>query len=357
MRLYEYQGKEILRAHGIPVPEGYVVSSPEEAQEAARKLGEVALKVQILSGRRGKAGGVLFASSPEEAREKAERLLSSEIQGYRVERLLVEKKLKIERELYLGVIVDRAERKPAIIVSSRGGVDIESVPPEDLLIRHVSPNRGLSREDVEELASFIDLEEKWIIERVYEIFEKYDMQLLEINPLIYDGASYIAADTRAIVDDNALFRQKFEINYEEMNERERLAREKGIAYVELDGDIGIIGNGAGLVMATMDLVKLKGGEPADFCDLGGGADRERVREAIKIVLKHPKVRKLLINILGGITRCDEVAHGILEASPEIPTVIRMMGTKEEEGREILERAGIKVERTLEEAVERVVRWS
>jgi len=355
MRLYEYQGKELVKAHGIPAPEGYVVSSPEEAAEVAKKLGEVALKVQILSGGRGKAGGVLFASSPEEAKEKAEKLLSSRIHGYRVERLLIEKKLRIERELYIGIIVDRAARKPAIIITPKGGVDIESVPPEDMRVHHVSPNRGL--ENVSALTSFLGMEgEEWIIERLYEIFTKYDMQLLEINPLIYDGSSYIAADVRAVVDDNALFRQNFEVNYEEMNERERLARERGIAYVELDGDIGIIGNGAGLVMATMDLVTLKGGKPADFCDLGGGADRERVREAIKIVMSNPNVRKLLINILGGITRCDEVAHGILEASPKVPTVIRMMGTKEEEGRELLERAGIKVEKTLEEAVERVVKW-
>jgi|Deesub1362B_J571_1020462.scaffolds.fasta_scaffold00041_38 succinyl-CoA synthetase beta subunit len=356
MRLYEYQGKELVRAHGIPVPEGYLVTSPEEAERVAELLGEVALKAQVLSGGRGKAGGVLFASSPKEARKRAEELFSKKVHGYRVEKLLVEKKLRIEKEIYIGIIVDRSTRKPAIIVSPKGGVDIESVPPEYLKVRHLSPNRGLS--DARDLTSFLGMSgEEWIIEKLYEIFTKYDMQLLEINPLIYDGNSYIAADVRAIVDDNALFRQNFEINYEEMNERERMARERGIAYVELDGDIGIIGNGAGLVMATMDLVYLRGGKPADFCDLGGGADRERVKEAIKIVLQHPSLKKLLINILGGITRCDEVALGILEASPNVPTVIRMMGTKEEEGREILEKAGIKVEKTLEEAVESVVKWS
>ena len=346
MKLYEYQGKELFARYGIPVPKGYVVASPEEARRIAEKLGgEVVLKAQVLTGGRGKAGGVRFASSPEEAESVAKELLGMELKGERVSKLLVEQKLNVLAELYAGITIDRAEGKPIFMVSSEGGVDIEEVAersPAKIISRHVDPFVGFFPYMARELASELGLKgEEFkrvgdVLHKLYRIFAEKDAQLVEVNPLVIAEEGVFAADAKVTIDEDALFRQDFG------------AKGRGLPYVELDGSIGCVVNGAGLAMATMDTLKHLGGEPANFLDIGGGAGSDVMREALLKVSSHPKVRVVLINILGGITRCDEIAKGILEAREGIslPLVVRLRGTKEEEGTALLREAGIEVERDM-----------
>ncbi len=371
MKLYEYEGKEISREYGVPVPRGIVVSTPKEARKAAETLGgEVVLKAQVLVGRRGLAGGVKIASNPDEAYSIAEKLLGSAIRGERVEKLLVEEKICFEKEYYLSLTVDRSGRRYVYLVSPLGGVEVEELVkkyPEKLLKIHVDPFTGYESYMSRTAAKFLDLPRSdWkILDRImyamYRIMIEKDAELVEYNPLAYRcNGGLVALDAKIIIDDNSLYRHPEYLKFygRDMNELERKARELGFSYVELDGDIGVICNGAGLTMATMDLILYYGGKPANFLDIGGGASRERVREAVKLVLMNPRVKVLLLNIFGGITRCDEVAYGVVEALKEtnrrVPVVVRMLGTNEEEGRRILVEHGYSVYSEADEAVRRAV---
>ncbi|RLI09619.1 ADP-forming succinate--CoA ligase subunit beta [Candidatus Bathyarchaeota archaeon] len=373
MRLLEHQAKEVFARYGIPVPKGRVARTPHEAFEIALELGTpVAVKAQVLVGARGRAGGVLFADTPEDAEEAASRLLGSEVRGIRVHRVLVEEKVPIEHELYLGFTVDRASRSYVAIASPEGGVEIEEVAeksPELIFKHHIDPLMGFRRYHALSLIKMMGYGGKKAAEltdifmSLYRLAMDYDAELTEINPLAEtsDGR-FVAVDARLIIDDNALFRHPDILGLErpptEEGAREKMAREAGLGYVELDGDIGIIGNGAGLVMATLDMVALYGGRPANFLDVGGGASADRMAKALEVVLSNPRVKVVFINILGGITRCDEIARGITSAvgklGVEKPLVIRLVGTKEEEGRSILEEAGFEVMKSMEEAAKRAV---
>lgn len=373
MKLLEYQAKEFFRKHGIPLPKSQVASTPEEARDIADKLGPVAIKAQLPVGGRGKAGGIRFADTPDEAAEIAGAMLGSGLKGIEVKRVLVEEKLSIVDELYLGVTVDRKNGSYVVLASAEGGVDIEEVAagtPEKIVRHPVDPSQGLriyhcrrmakklgySGREMNELASLIG--------KLYRVAHESDAELTEINPLALTEEGFVAADARLNVDDNALFRHpelaelSQESDLSELTEREGEARSLGLTYVELDGDIGIIGNGAGLTMATLDTVTLHGGKPANFLDLGGGASPERIEAAVSFVIQDPRVEAVFVNILGGITRCDDTARGIIDARERLgvdkPFVVRMVGTNEEEGRRMLREEGIVSHDTMEDAAEAVV---
>lgn len=365
MKLYEHLAKEVFRAHGIPVPPGMVVTDADQAATTARELGEVAIKVQILSGGRGKAGGIRFASTPEEALRQAGELLGSQIRGLPVDRLLVEQKLSIDQEFYLGIVIDGASRRPLVIASTQGGVNIEEVP-EKLLVRiPIDPTWGLlpyvSRQVARRLELEGDLARQFsdILVRLYQAFRASDAELVEINPLVLqtDGR-LIAADGRLNVDDDALSRQPHLPRVEEGTGIERQAGQLGLAYVELDGDIAVMANGAGITMATLDILQHYGGRPQNFLDAGGGAGVEPMAQAIELLLSQSP-RALLINIFGGITRCDDVARAIVKVAQDrgglgVPVVIRLVGTRESEGMAILREHGFEAYRTMEEAARTVV---
>lgn len=373
MKLLEYQAKEIFRRYDIPTPRSEVAESPKGAREIAERLGPVAIKAQLPVGGRGKAGGIKFAESPEEAEKIAGGLLGSRIKNIEIKKVLVEEKLDIKDELYLGVTVDRKNRCYVVLASSEGGVDIEEVAEEtpekivkqmidpllgirDYHCRSVAKRLGYSGREMNALAGFI--------RKLYRVAFEMDAELTEINPLALTEEGFVAADARLNIDNNALFRHPIiaEIQREgelsEFSAREQEARTLGLTYVELDGDIGVIGNGAGLTMATLDSVTLLGGKSANFLDLGGGASPERIETAVTFVIKDPRVKTVFVNILGGITKCDDTARGIIETrrrlGSEKPIVVRMMGTNEEEGKRLLEEAGIETLDTMEEAAERAV---
>jgi succinyl-CoA synthetase beta subunit len=370
MKLYEYESKDIAKRYGVTTPRGRLVSTPEEAKCAASELGSVVIKAQVLVGGRGLAGGVKVAENPEDAYAVAERLLSTSIRGERVEKLLVEEKVCISRELYLSLTVDRATRRPVYLVSEMGGVEIEELAkkyPEKIHRVYVDPGVGyleyMSREAIQVLklpwALLQDLSQ--IMRAMYNIMIDYDAELVEFNPLALTcDNKLVALDAKIIIDDNSLYRrvELQKLYGRDLSEYEKRAKELGFSYVELDGDIGVISNGAGLTMATMDSILYYGGKPANFLDIGGGARRESVKEAVKLMLNHPRSRVLLVNIFGGITRCDEVAAGIVEAIREVgavkPIVVRMLGTNEEEGRRILREHGIEVYSEMDDAVKAAV---
>ncbi len=370
MKLYEYESKDIARRYGIPVPRGYVASSPDEARKAARELGAVVLKAQVLVGGRGLAGGVKLAKNPEEAYDVAERLFSTTIRGEKVEKLLVEEKVCISRELYLSLTIDRATRRFIYLVSEMGGVEIEELAkkyPDKIHKIYVDSSIGyvdyMAREALQVLrlpwTLLQDLAR--IMKAMYSIMLDYEAELVEFNPLALTCESrLVALDAKIIIDDNGLFRhpELQRLYGRDLAEYEKKARELGFNYVELDGDIGVISNGAGLTMATMDSILYYGGKPANFLDIGGGARKESVKEAVKLMLTHPRTLVLLINIFGGITRCDEVAMGIVEALREVgvtkPIIVRMLGTNEEEGRRILREHGIEVYSEMDDAVKMAV---
>ncbi len=374
MKLLESEAKDIFRAFNLPTPLGNVAKTPEEAKSRAREIGKpVAVKAQVLAGKRGKAGGIKFANTPDEAENAAREILAMRINDLPVEAVLVEEKLDIQQEIYLGITVDRNERRYVVIGSSAGGMSIEELAvqsPEKIIKMYVDPLLGFQTYEAREMAIAMGFKGKMmssltsVILSLWSIADSYDAELTEINPLILtkDGRM-LAADARLNVDDSALYRHKkltdgLRREPIEQNAREKLAAEHDMAYVELDGDIACICNGAGLTMATLDAVALHGGKASTFLDLGGGADAERVKKGIEIALMYPKVKAVLVNIMGGITRCDEVAKGIVGAREEkglrVPTVIRMVGTNEEQGQEILNKAGIPFLKTMEEAAERVV---
>jgi succinyl-CoA synthetase beta subunit len=374
MKLFEHEAKDIFRAFKMPTPPGGVARTPEEAKSRAIEVGKpVAIKAQVLTGKRGKAGGVKFADTPEQAEKYAKEILAMKINDLPVEAVLIEEKLNIQQEIYAGITVDRNERKYIVIGSAAGGMSIEELAeknPEKIIKMHVDPDIGFQAYEAREMAIAMGFRGKQINQlggfflTLWNIVNAYDVELTEINPLILtvDGR-FLAADARLNIDDNSLYRhkdfiQKIKREPIEQNERERLATEHDMAYVELDGNIACICNGAGLTMATLDAVSLYGGRASTFLDLGGGADAERVERGIQIAMMYPNVKAILVNVMGGITRCDEVAKGILSARKEgdikVPLVIRMVGTNEKEGQEILNKAGIPFLKTMEEAASTVV---
>ena len=379
MDLYEYQGKELFGRFGIPVGEGRLATSPEQARAAAEELGgPVVVKAQVLTGGRGKAGGIKLVQTPFEAGEAAEQILGLDISGHVVEKLWIERASEIAKEYYLSVTFDRGEKKPLVMLTTQGGVDIEEVAeqsPDALARLHVEPLVGFQPFQARRLffAAGLDdpSEQKQvaaIIETLYRVFVECDAMLCEINPLIVTPEGEVRAlDSKFTVDDNALYRHP---DIAEMRDpgaadpQERLAREKEVTYVKLDGEVGILGNGAGLVMSTLDVIAQAGGRPANFCDLGGGGDAQGVVDALEVITSDSQVRSILFNIFGGITRCDEVARGILAALERLdieqPIVVRLDGTNAEEGRRLLLDAAPKnlyVEATMLDAAKRAVELS
>ena len=376
MDLYEYQGKQLFARAGIPVSEGRVATSPEEARAAAEELGgQVVVKAQVLTGGRGKAGGIKLAETPEEAEARAGEILGLDIRGHVVRRLWVEKASEIAKEYYLSVTFDRGEKKPLFMFTTQGGVDIEEVAaesPEALAKLHVEPLVGFQPWQARWLCFTAGLEDPdeqkqvmAIVAKLYDAFVHFDAMLCEVNPLIVTPEGEVKAlDSKFTADDNALFRHPDVAemrDVEAADPRERLAREKDVTYVKLDGEIGILGNGAGLVMATLDVIDQVGGRPANFCDLGGGGDAQGVVDALEVITSDDQVEAILFNIFGGITRCDEVARGILTAlgqmTIEHPIVVRLDGTNAAEGRQMLVDAAppdLYVEETMLSAAERVV---
>jgi len=374
--LYEYQGKELFGRFEIPVSEGRLATSPAEARAAADELGgQVVVKAQVLTGGRGKAGGIKLADDPADAERKAEEILGLGIRGHVVRKLWIESASEIAKEYYLSVTFDRGAKKALLMLTTEGGIEIEEVAarsPEALARLHVDPLEGFQPYQARRLiygAGIEDPEEQRqiaaIVERLYRCFVETDAMLCEINPLIVTPEGEVRAlDSKFTVDDNALFGHP---DIAEMRDpeayplEERAAREKGVTYVKLDGDVGILGNGAGLVMSTLDVIALVGGRPANFCDLGGGGDAQGVVDALEVISADSQVKSILFNIFAGITRCDVVAQGILQALSQItiehPIVVRFDGTNAEEGREILAEAAppnLHVEPTMLDAARRAV---
>jgi succinyl-CoA synthetase beta subunit len=373
--LYEYQGKELFARFGIPVSAGRFAASPMDARQAAQELGgEVVVKAQVHVGGRGKAGGIQLAATPADAETHAERILGMAIRGHVVHRLWIERASEIAKEYYLSVTFDRGEKKPLFMLTTEGGIDIEEVAartPERLARLHVDPLVGFSPYQARWLcftAGIRDPDEQKqvsaIIASLYSAFVASEAMLCEVNPLIVTPAGEVRAlDAKVTIDDNALWRHPDLAAYRDLgatDPQEQRAYERGLAYVKLDGDIGILGNGAGLVMATLDVVAQAGGRPANFCDVGGGAQADVVVGALEIITADP-VRAILVNIFGGITRGDEVARGLLEAlermSIDEPVVVRIDGTEADEGRRLLAEAApanVHVEETMLSAARRVV---
>lgn len=372
MKLQEYQSKQFFAKFGIPIPKGRVAATANEAKQIADELGgRIVIKSQVLVGGRGKAGGIRLARNSDEAEDIAAQILAMEIKGLPVRKVLVDQAADIETELYLGITNDRTSRKPVMMASSAGGVDIEEVAretPEKIIRVHVDPLLGLRDYQARDLAAGIDLpRDHWrsfgqIARGLWQAYLESDATLAEINPLVITTqGELLAVDGKMVLDDNALFRHP---NLAEMRdldveaEAETEARKYGLSFIKLDGEIGCMVNGAGLAMATMDIIKLFGGEPANFLDIGGGASSEKVSAALRIILQDPNVKAILINIFGGITRGDEVARGILEALNEVqthvPMVARIVGTNAEEGRQILADAEMITAETLVDAAQKAI---
>jgi succinyl-CoA synthetase beta subunit len=375
LKLFEHEAKTIFSKYRIPTPRGELVTSPARALEIAAEINApVAVKAQVLVAGRGKAGGIRFSTSPREAELAAKKLLSTEIKGFKVRSVLVEEKVPIEKELYFGITVDRSNRCYVTIASSEGGIEIEEVAeatPEKIVKVFIDPLQGFHLHHARRIAKRLGYSGSrmqnlaTIFLRLYNVAMDCDAELAETNPLVEtpDG-KFVAADARLIIDDNALYRHPefrgrlIEEAEAELPQLELEARKRGLAYVKLEGNVGVIGNGAGLVMATLDAIQLHGGSPANFLDVGGGASADVMAAALNLVFSDPGVDVVFINILGGITRCDEVAKGILEAKRQVgflkPVVVRLVGTNEEEGRRILTEAGIHVLDSMEEAAKRAV---
>ena len=372
MKLHEYQSKQIFSKYGVPIPKGRVAATSAEARAIAEELGgRVVIKSQVLVGGRGKAGGIRLAKDPREAEEVANQILAMEIKGLPVRKVLVDEASNIKNEIYLGITNDRAARKPVIMASAAGGVEIEEVArvtPEKIIKVHVDPLLGLKDYQARDIAAGIDLpREHWkmfgqITQGLWRAYMECDATLAEINPLVITGDNHlIALDGKMVLDDNALFRhpdlaELRDLDIEAPAEVE--ARKYGLSFIKLDGDIGCMVNGAGLAMTTMDIIKLFGGEPANFLDIGGGAGADKVAAAMRIILSDPNVKAVLFNVFGGITRCDEVARGILvaldEVKPKVPMVVRLVGTNAEEGRKLLENAKMITAETLADAAKKAV---
>ena len=358
MKIHEYQAKEILRKFGLPIPPGEVARTPEEAESIAKKIEKpLVIKAQVHVGGRGKAGGIQFAKTPTEAKEVAAKILGMEIKGLRVKKVLVAENVDIENEVYLGIILDRKSKSPVVMVSPEGGIEIEEVAkktPEKIFKKPINSLDGFLPEEAEDLSSKIfqdkDLRLKLteILGSLYDAFYKKDASLIEINPLaLTPEGDLFAVDAKMVMDDNGLFRHP-EIeamrDLEEEDPTELEAKEMGLSFIRLNGNIGCVVNGAGLAMATMDIIKHYGGEPANFLDIGGSSNPEKVTTAMKILLADPNVKAVYFNIFGGITRCDDVANGIVQSlnqmKVKVPIVIRLTGTNEEKAREILQKTDL-----------------
>ena len=373
MDLLEYQGKQLFARHGVPVPEGRLAVTPQEARQAAEELGfPVVVKAQVQIGGRGKAGGIKVAKDVDEAETHADAILGMDIRGLIVHEVWVEQASDIAAEYYAAVVFDRSAKKILLMLSAAGGMEIEAVPEEQIARLHVDPLVGFLPFHGRRLAfeSGIDADVVRpvgaMLAKLYDVFVRSDAMLVEVNPLIVTGDRQVTAlDAKVTVDDNALGRQP-EVaemrNPSAEDPQEQMAKERGITYVKLDGEIGILGNGAGLVMSTLDVVAQAGGRPANFLDVGGGAKAEEIVQALEVLLSDDKVKAVLFNIFGGITRCDEVASGILQALDQIevdvPIVVRLDGTNDEEGRRILAEADapqLHPAKTMLEAADLVVR--
>ena len=372
MKIHEYQSKRIFAKYGVPIPNGKVAITPQEAYDAAKDLGgRVIIKSQVLVGGRGKAGGVKLANNPDEAKERAADILGMDIKGLTVRKVLVDEASNIASEIYMGITNDREKRMPVMMVSAEGGVEIEEVArtnPEKILKVHINPLLGLQGYQIRDIAASIELPRKnWkefgvIANGLWEAYKGTDATLAEINPLVITAEeTLLAVDGKMLIDDSALFRHHDLAEMRDLDteaESETIAREHDLAYIQLDGEIGCMVNGAGLAMTTMDIVNLFGGSPANFLDIGGGANAEKVAAAFRIILSDPKVKAVLINIFGGITRGDEVAKGIIEAieevKPTVPMVVRLVGTNAEEGRALLADADMLTAETLVEAAQKAV---
>jgi succinyl-CoA synthetase beta subunit len=373
--LFEYQGKQLFARHGIPVPKGEVADTPEVARAAAERIGgKVVVKAQVQIGGRGKAGGIQLADTPEEAEAHARKILGMDIRGHIVHTVWIEAASEIAKEYYASVTFDRGEKKPLVMLSAAGGMDIEEVArtrPEALATVHIDPLTGFQAHHARWLVYHAAIDQGAqqgvvkILQQLYQAFTELDTMLVEINPLIWTASGdVVALDAKVTIDNNALYRHPELLEMQQSvteDPQERLAQEKGVTYVKLDGDVGILGNGAGLVMSTLDVVALAGGRPANFLDAGGGSKADEVVAALEVLLSDPKVKVLLVNIFGGITRCDEVATGLLTALDKLgatlPIVVRLDGTNEDEGRRIIAEqapANVVVEATMLSAAKRAV---
>ena len=372
MKLHEYQSKTIFSKYGIPIPKGRVAATALEAKQIAEELGgRVVIKAQVLVGGRGKAGGVKLAKDSVEAAQLAAQILGMEIKGLPVRKVLVDEASAIDQEIYFSITNDRAAKKPVMIASAAGGIDIEEVAaktPDKIIKSHIDPLLGLREYQARDVAVAIDLPRENIKDFVkiamglWEVYKATDATLAEINPLVITkDKKLVALDGKMMIDDSALFRQP-ELNEmrdtDEDDPSEIEARKYGLSFIKLDGNIGCMVNGAGLAMTSMDVIKLFGGEPANFLDIGGGAGADKVAAAMRIILTDPNVKAVLFNIFGGITRCDEVARGILvamdEVKPKVPMVVRLVGTNAEEGRKLLENAKMITAETLADAAKKAV---
>jgi succinyl-CoA synthetase beta subunit len=371
MRIHEYQSKMMFSRYGIPIPNGRVASAASEARQIAEELGgRVVVKAQILGGGRGRAGGIRLARTPKEAEELASIILGMEINGLAVRKVLIDEAISINKEIYLSITNDRDVCQPVMIASEAGGVDIEEVAsrmPEKIIKVHIDPLLGLHDYQARDIANSIDLpHEYWrsfssIAGGLWRAFWENDATLAEINPLVVtQDQKLVALDGKVILDDNAMFRHPDQVEMRDQDvdtPSETAARKYGLSYIRLDGEIGCIVNGAGLAMATMDIIKLFGGEPANFLDIGGGAGADKVAAAFRLILADPHVKAVLVNIFGGITRCDEVARGILSALSEIkttiPLVVRLAGTNAEEGLHLLADTQTITAESLVEAAQKV----
>jgi len=374
LKLFEYQAKNILKKYGINVPRGHVITNPDDIEDLVQEIGlPLVLKSQVLVAGRGKSGGILFAENAGEAGEHSQKLIGSKIKGSLVSSLLVEEKLDVTEQLYASVSVDRQTKKYVILASKSGGVDIEEIAkssPENISRYWVNPVTGFSAAEATKMLASLGIDGDdgsalaAVIYTLYRVAIDYDAELVETNPLVKTSFGVlVAADARIIVDDNALFRHpefhENSLHRVDDTTREAEARLLKLTYVDLDGDIGIIGNGAGLVMATIDMVQLFGGRPGNFLDMGGGAQTDIIKRGVIFVMAKPEVKAVLINIMGGITRCDVVASGIIaglnEAKEKKPVVVRMMGTNDVEGTRILNQSGITTYPNMEEAVAEVLK--
>jgi succinyl-CoA synthetase beta subunit len=372
VKIHEYQAKDILARYGVPIQPGRVAYTPDEAEAIARELGgPVVIKAQVYVGGRGKAGGIQFGDTPEQARAAAAKVLGMDIKGLTVEKVLVVSKINIQEEYYLGIVLDRKSQAPIVMVSKEGGIDIEEVAaktPEKIIKQPIDMRWGLRPFEARDILARARLPHQIIgkggaiLTALAKAFIESDASLAEINPLVLTSEGQVqAADAKILIDDNGLFRQKEYASWaesEESNPLEYEARQEGLTYVKLDGNVGIIGNGAGLVMTTLDMVARVGGKPANFLDIGGGAKAEVMYKALSFVARDPQVRGILVNIFGGITRGEEVAKGVIMAQAELPKgmpiVVRLSGTGAEEGKALLKDAGLDWGKDMREAAQKIV---
>jgi succinyl-CoA synthetase beta subunit len=366
VKMFEYMGKKIFAEFGLPVPRGRMVADPDDASQAAKEIGApVVIKSQVLSGKRGKAGGIKFSDTPEEAKLAAKELFAMTIQGLPVNTLLVEEKLQIDREFYLSITIDSAAKKPVLIASSHGGMDIEEVDEENIIKRHIDVELGMQAFIASDVVRKMGIalnspqgkELIKVITTLYKVFTEIDAELVEINPLVISGERIIAADSKVTIDDEALYRQLDLPRVEERTATEKAAHDLGLSFVELDGDIGVMANGAGITMGTLDTVAYYGGKSANFLDAGGGTGEEGTAKALELILsRNPK--SIVINIFGGITRCDDVARAFASVKKNrgipVPVVIRLVGTNQEAGRSILREVGIDAYDFMQDAIKKAV---